>query len=89
MGWGASALAGLGMRVEPGFWAGKRVLVTGQTGFKGAWLSLWLADMGAQVFGLALPPETEPSLFGQLGLTSMIGHAVQDLRDAPGVAARV
>ena len=82
-------MADLGVKVEAGFWAGKRVLVTGHTGFKGAWLSLWLADMGAEVFGLALAPETEPSLFEQLGMASMIDHAVQDLRDAPGVAARV
>lgn len=77
------------MMVEAPFWAGKRVLVTGQTGFKGAWLSLWLADMGAEVSGLALPPETEPALFTQLGLASMIDHAEMDLRDAGAVAERV
>jgi CDP-glucose 4,6-dehydratase len=89
VGRGASTVARLGMRVEADFWAGKRVLVTGQTGFKGAWLSLWLADMGAEVSGLALPPETEPSLFAQLGLVGMIDDAVIDLRDAGAVAARV
>ena len=45
------------------FWSRKRVFLTGHTGFKGAWLSLWLSDMGAQVYGYALPPSTSPSLF--------------------------
>ena len=45
------------------FWQGKKVLVTGHTGFKGSWLSLWLQDMGAEVTGYALAPPTNPSLF--------------------------
>jgi CDP-glucose 4,6-dehydratase len=45
------------------FWQGKRVLLTGHTGFKGSWLSLWLQSMGAQVIGYALAPPTNPSLF--------------------------
>ena len=45
------------------FWTGKRVFLTGHTGFKGGWLSLWLQDAGAQVYGLALPPDTTPNLF--------------------------
>jgi CDP-glucose 4,6-dehydratase len=45
------------------FWQGKRVLLTGHTGFKGSWLSLWLQSMGAQVVGYALTPPTNPSLF--------------------------
>lgn len=71
------------------FWSGKRVLVTGHTGFKGSWLSLWLADRGAQVFGLALAPDTEPALFDQLALRDRIDHAEIDLRDADGVTARI
>ena len=47
----------------PSFWRGKRVLLTGHTGFKGSWLALWLARMGAEVTGLALAPATEPNLF--------------------------
>ena len=47
---------------------GKRVLVTGHTGFKGSWLCEWLLGLGAQVTGFALPPATQPSLFEQLGL---------------------
>ena len=63
------------------FWQGKRVLITGHTGFKGGWLSLWLQSMGAEVVGYALSPPTNPSLFevakvGQ-GMTSIIG----DIRD--------
>jgi CDP-glucose 4,6-dehydratase len=63
------------------FWHGKRVLLTGHTGFKGSWLSLWLQSMGAKVIGYALAPPTNPSLFevakvGQ-GMTSIIG----DIRD--------
>jgi len=51
------------MRPDPDFWRGKRVLLTGHTGFKGAWLALWLQRLGAQVTGVALPPATEPNLF--------------------------
>ncbi|MEL6298360.1 MAG: CDP-glucose 4,6-dehydratase [Pseudomonadota bacterium] len=71
------------------FWSGKRVLVTGHTGFKGSWLSLWLADMGAQVYGLALAPEGTPALFNQLNLATRMDHAELDLRDAGGVFARI
>lgn len=63
------------------FWKGKRVLLTGHTGFKGSWLSLWLQSMGAQVIGYALAPSTNPSLFDvaeiEQGMTSIIG----DIRD--------
>ena len=52
-----------GCAVDNGFWRKKRVLLTGHTGFKGAWASVWLAQMGAEVFGVSLPPETDPSLY--------------------------
>ncbi len=45
------------------FWAGKRVLITGHSGFKGSWLTLWLSRLGAKVTGISLPPMTTPSLY--------------------------
>ena len=50
-------------------YAGRRVFVTGHTGFKGSWLSLWLATLGAEVFGFSLPPSTPPNLHETLGST--------------------
>src|SRR5262245_7883983 len=52
----------------PQFWSGRRVVVTGHTGFKGTWLASWLAELGAEVTGIAQPPATEPSLFAASGL---------------------
>jgi CDP-glucose 4,6-dehydratase len=67
--------------LNPSFWKGKRVLLTGHTGFKGSWMSLWLSAMGAHVIGYALAPPTKPSLFDaarvDIGMTSIIG----DIRD--------
>lgn len=61
---------------------GKRVLVTGDTGFKGSWLCEWLLALGAEVHGLALPPPTKPSLFNQLNLAKRIkSHTNGDIRD--------
>jgi CDP-glucose 4,6-dehydratase len=68
-----------------GFWRGKRVLVTGHTGFKGSWLSLWLARLGAQVEGLALPPPTQPSCFEAAGVGRRIQSHIGDIRDAAAV----
>ncbi len=70
-----------------GAYAGRRVLVTGHTGFKGSWLALWLRGLGARVSGLALPAETEPSHHALLG--TRIEEALVDLRDASAVAAAV
>lgn len=64
---------------------GKRVLVTGHTGFKGSWLSLWLHQMGAQVLGYALPPERDDDHFNLLGLAHKIEHVVGDIRDLAAV----
>ena len=65
------------------FWAGKRVFLTGHTGFKGSWLSLWLAELGAEVHGYALPPPTDPSLFVAVGVERRLAaHVVGDVRDA-------
>lgn len=73
---------------NPAFWKGKRVLLTGHTGFKGSWLALWLAEMGARVTGLSLVPETEPSLFGLINGKPAAAE-ICDLRDRHAVAARV
>ena len=59
---------------------GKRVLITGDTGFKGSWLSLWLHQHGAQVFGFALPAESN-SHFAALNLSELIQHENGDVRD--------
>jgi CDP-glucose 4,6-dehydratase len=64
---------------------GARVLVTGHTGFKGAWLSEWLLALGADVTGLALEPNTTPSLFIQLGMATRLRHFIADIRSADDV----
>lgn len=69
------------------FWAGRSVLVTGHTGFKGAWLTLWLSKLGARVTGLALEPDTNPNLFDGLGLARDIDHHIADIRDKDRIAA--
>lgn len=63
------------------FYAGKRVLVTGDTGFKGSWLCEWLLRLGAEVYGIGLEPDTDPSLFETLTLGTRIQHATVDIRD--------
>lgn len=64
------------------FWKGKKVFLTGHTGFKGSWLSTWLLELGAEVIGLSLPPNTQPALFEQLELDKHITHHLGDIRDA-------
>lgn len=64
---------------------GKRVWLSGHTGFKGSWLSEWLLQLGAVVHGYALAPDTTPSLFDQLGLAGRLEHEVADIRDAEAV----
>jgi CDP-glucose 4,6-dehydratase len=70
-----------GLAMNPDFWQGKRVLLTGHTGFKGSWLSLWLQSMGAQVTGYALAPSTNPSLFQIAEVAHGMSSIIGDIRD--------
>lgn len=72
-------------RPDPRFWAGRRVLLTGHTGFKGAWLALWLEKLGSEVFGFALAPETTPNLFGLLQPFGRHLSTIGDIRDRASV----
>jgi len=72
-----------------GIYRGKRVLVTGHTGFKGSWLCEWLLALGAEVTGLALPPPTTPALFDQLGLSTRMEDRRGDIRDLAVVRATI
>lgn len=68
--------------VDPTFWAGRRVLLTGHTGFKGSWLSLWLHELGAEVHGLGLEPSTQPALFHEARVGPCLAtHLIGDIRD--------
>jgi len=72
--------------MNPAFWRGKKVFLTGHTGFKGSWLSLWLQQMGAQVTGFALAPSSSPNLFETARVADGMRHIVGDIRD--GAALR-
>jgi CDP-glucose 4,6-dehydratase len=73
--------------IDPDFWAQRRVLLTGHTGFKGAWLSLWLQALGAHVTGLAPGPPTQPSLYELADVGSRMKERAVDVRDVVGVRA--
>jgi CDP-glucose 4,6-dehydratase len=75
------------LEMNPGFWAGRRVLVTGHTGFKGSWLSLWLSDLGAEVTGYALEPATDPSLFQIARIPERVKSVIGDVRDLSALGA--
>src|SRR3954454_19275405 len=62
------------------FWTGRRVAITGHTGFKGTWLAHWLVELGAEVTGIALTPPIEPSLFDASGLRRRIDSRIGDVR---------
>jgi CDP-glucose 4,6-dehydratase len=75
------------MAMSRTFWRGKRVFLTGHTGFKGGWLTLWLADMGAEVHGYALAPPTVPNLFTVANLQDrLVRSTIADIRDAAALA---
>ncbi len=65
------------------FWNGKKVLITGHTGFKGSWLAFWLKMLDADVCGYSLAPDTKPSLFENLELEKQIKSVIGDIRDLP------
>jgi CDP-glucose 4,6-dehydratase len=74
---------------QAAFWRGKKVLLTGHTGFKGSWAALWLSKLGAEVTGFALPPEADQPLFQAAGVEQGIRSVLGDLRDLPAVKAVV
>ena len=76
-------------KINPDFWCGKRVLLTGHTGFKGGWLSLWLQSMGVILRGIALEPPTEPALFSVGRIAEGMEHRIADIRDFAAVKAQI
>lgn len=75
------------MGLNRAFWQGRKVLLTGHTGFKGGWLALWLRTLGAEVQGYALAPNTTPSLFDVAGLSGLLHSELADVRDAQALHA--
>lgn len=69
------------MSVDPSFWRGKKVFLTGHTGFKGSWLSLWLQSMGAEISGFSLAPPTNPNLFTEARVAQHMHSIIADIRD--------
>jgi CDP-glucose 4,6-dehydratase len=82
-------LEGLAVTFFGDTYRGRRVLVTGHTGFKGSWLAEWLLGLGAEVSGFALPPPTQPALFTQLDLARRLQHREADIGDLSAVRAAV
>jgi CDP-glucose 4,6-dehydratase len=93
MGRRRGTLEGVGVSIGPlprsDFWSGKRVLLTGHTGFKGCWTALWLATMKAKVTGFALRPESDPALFHLADVSRDVTSIIGDIRDAGAVQAAV
>jgi len=67
--------------IDENFWQGKRVFLTGHTGFKGSWISLWLFSLGAEVRGYSLNPPTVPSLFKEAKINTLVDSCIGDIRD--------
>lgn len=76
-------------RLSAAFWRGKRVLLTGHSGFKGSWLALWLHRLGAEVAGISLPPATTPNLFTLAEIDKLCQSHFCDIRDAAALAALI
>jgi CDP-glucose 4,6-dehydratase len=77
------------VEINSQFWANRRVLITGHTGFKGAWLSLWLQKLGAELTGLAPSPPTQPSLYELAGVGAGMSEGAVDVRDGEGLREAV
>ncbi|HEX3511606.1 MAG TPA: CDP-glucose 4,6-dehydratase [Solirubrobacteraceae bacterium] len=77
------------MSIDSDFWAGRRVLVTGHTGFKGAWLALWLSSLGSEVSGLSAGVPSRPSFYERSGGGACAQERTADIRDAPAVLGAV
>lgn len=73
--------------LAPGFWNGKKVFITGHTGFKGSWLSLWLHSMGARVTGYSTEPPTQPSIYEICRMNELIPSHFNDIRDLQSLSA--
>ena len=67
--------------VDQNFWKNKKVFITGHTGFKGSWLSLWLQEMGANIYGYSLPPTTNFNLFNLAKIENYMTSTLQDIGD--------
>lgn len=76
-----------GLGVNPAFWKDKRVFLTGHTGFKGSWLTLWLQSLGAHVTGFSLEPPTTPNLFTEARLAQGMESVLGDIRDLRALQA--
>lgn len=82
------SLESVAMNIEASFWKGRRVLLTGHTGFKGAWLTIWLNKLGAIVYGYALDPPSQPALFSVANLGSLLAEDIRaDIRDRTALLA--
>lgn len=77
----------MAISVDPKFWQNKRVFLTGHTGFKGSWLSLWLQSMGATVKGFALQPPTQPALFEQARVAQGMESVIGDIRNLEAITS--
>lgn len=84
-----SALEIMVMPLFADFFRGRQVLITGHTGFKGSWLTLWLNRLGANVIGISLEPITKPNLFSRAYIESLCEHHICDIRDSAAIAALV
>ncbi len=74
---------------SPEFWRGKRILLTGHTGFKGSWLAFWMHSMGADVVGVSVPPEASPNLFELAGIEQLCQSHFCDIRESEALATLV